>query len=133
MEPSIKREFSEAKSFASGPIWQFSGLFLLSIVLVAIYYNSQKNEQNRLEYINNPKVGDVYSFEIENGSYSTIKITQVSKDSVFVLGNNYETNGKHYTDEIDKPENYGKIPYGISRERIIEMYNTKKVYDVDRE
>lgn len=132
MPDTIKREYDLFKRDAKTPIWQFSGLALIAILAVFITYNIQQNNENRLLYIANPIEGDVYKYKTDNQMYSSLKISNVSKDSVFVLQNQFETDKRKGVYKIDKEENYAQSNYGISKEAINNMFNEGIIYDVKR-
>ena len=128
----IRREYDEKKSRVSPKIWQFSGIILLLILIPTAVYFGKLDNQRELEYIANPVAGDVYRYETVAGDYSTMKVTSVDADSVYVIENDYETNKMSKVYKIDKPENYSSAPFGISREELKQRYDDREIYDVQR-
>jgi len=133
MPIEFKNEAIRLKSESKTPLWQFSGLVLLAVLIPFVIYTSKKNDKKELEYIQNPVIGDVYTYELEDGNYSTLKVNNVTFDSVFILQNDYEINKSHKTYKIDKEENYSNEAYGIPREEINSMYLEKTILSVDRD
>lgn len=132
MPLSIKKEYDKINAASKGPIWQYIGLVIIAVFAVFIYVSGEKNKELEQSYLITPLVGDVYRYEIETSRYSTLKVISVSEDSVFVSQNEYETNKKKSVSSIDKEENYSEFTFGISKERISQMYNQKAIYSINR-
>ena len=126
-----KLDREKEKDTVKTPIWMFSGLFIIAILVAIGYYMSGETDKKEAAYLKNPKVGDVYRFESNKGFYSTMKVESVLKDSVHVFVNDMETNKTSGISDIDKPENYKEL-YGYSKEEIRKMYKDKEIYAIDR-
>ena len=132
MPEPIKREYENLKNETKGPIWQFAGLGIIAILIAWGNYASGEDKKLELEYIKSPQIGDVYEYKIETGSYSTLKVVSVTNDSVFVSPNEYEISNMSKIYKIDKSENYSNLSYGISKNKLKEMYDSGKILDINR-
>ncbi|WP_298547027.1 hypothetical protein [uncultured Aquimarina sp.] len=132
MPAPIRKEYEILKNSAKGPAWQFVGLGMLIVLIIWGSYADSQNKKLALEYIASPMDGDIYEYKIETGNYSTLKVTAVSKDSVFVAPNEYEISKKSRIYKINKPQNYSKLSYGISKNRLKEMYSSGEILDINR-
>ncbi|WP_109302119.1 zinc-ribbon domain-containing protein [Aquimarina sp. AU474] len=132
MPKPIKREYDNLKNRTKGPIWQFSGLGIIVILMAWGSYASAADKKQESEYITFPKEGDIYEYKIKTGSYSTLKVISVSKDSVFISPNEYEISKITKIHKIDKPENYAEFSYAISKNKLKEMYDSKEVLGINR-
>ena len=126
-----KLDREKEKDAVKTPIWMFSGLGVVAVLVAIGYVVSGQTDKKEAEYLKAPKVGDVYKFESNPGFYSTMKVESVLKDSVHVLINDMETNKTSGINDIDKPENYKEL-YGYSKEQIRKMYKDKKIYEIER-
>ncbi|GAA4045830.1 zinc-ribbon domain-containing protein [Flavobacterium chungnamense] len=126
-----KLDREKEKDAVKTPIWMFSGLGIIAVLVAIGIYSSGETEKKEAEYLKAPKVGDVYKFESNPGFYSTMKVESVLKDSLHVLVNDMETNKTSGINDIDKPENYKEL-YGYSKEEIRKMYKDKKIYEIER-
>lgn len=126
-----KLDREKEKDGAKTPIWMFSGLGIIAVLVAIGIYSSGETEKKEAEYLKAPKVGDIYKFESNPGFYSTMKVESVLKDSLHVLVNDMETNKTSGINDIDKPENYKEL-YGYSKEEIRKMYKDKKIYEIER-
>src|SRR6187402_2989521 len=106
MPHELKREYDILKAETKVPLWQFSGLGVIAVIIAFATYSSGEDKKKEAEYLANPVAGDVYRYKTESKQYSTLKVVSVSADSVFVSPNGYETNKMSGIYEIDKAENY---------------------------
>lgn len=130
----IKQKFKLEQSGANYPIWYFSGLAVLAIIIAVAFYLSKIDAENDKLYIEEPMVGDVYSIEAsQKGYYSSMKVSEVTSDSIFVIYNNYEIDRKSKIYKIDKIENYTTEHGGFSRDEIQSLFEQNVIYEVDRD
>jgi hypothetical protein len=59
MPHEIKREYSNLKAETKVPLWQFSGLGLVAVIIAFTIYSSGEDKKKEAEYLANPVVGDV--------------------------------------------------------------------------
>jgi hypothetical protein len=132
MPVELRREYNYVKAATRVPIWQFSGLALIGVIIIWITYSNGEDKKKQLEYITNPAIGDVYKYKTDSRNYSTLKVISVSADSVFVSPNDYETDKMSGVYKIDVAENYPEFTYGISKGDLKEKYTSDNIYDIDR-
>jgi hypothetical protein len=132
MPDQLKREYDRIKSISKGPIWQFSGLVVIALLIVYSAYVSGVNSKQELQYIETPLIGDVYKYKTEDGDYSTLKVVNLSSDTVFVSANEFVISKMSKVYKIDKAENYPDIFYGISKEELNKKYNSNEIYGINR-
>jgi len=132
MSESLKLAHQNVKGNAKTPIWHWSGLGLVAVIIGISGFLSAQHDKAAITYIDKPLTGDVYEFK-PNEYYSLLKVTSVDQDSVYVISNDYETERQSDLDDIDKASNYTTTPYGISKERIKELFESKKILDVNRD
>ncbi len=110
LDQKIKDRFQQEldKYPAKTPITHFSAAIILALIAGFAFYMTNKKDDETLEYAKNPKVGDVYHYETPElkGHFSTLKITKITKDSIFVMVNGMETDSKSSIDKILKDSNY---------------------------
>ncbi len=129
----IKDKFNLEKH--SGiPLLHFSGLAIILLAIGYFSYAGAKNDEKEAEYIKTPAIGDVYSIKInESGYYTSMKVTNITSDSIFVILNDYETNKRSGIYKIDKNKNYTNALDGFTKEEIQALYSEEKIYAVDRD
>ena len=93
----------------------------------------RKNDKNNKIYIEDPQVGDVYSITTEkNGYYSSLKISEIKNDSVFVIFNDYEIDKRSKIYKIDKDQIYTSDSEGYTKSELKDLFNKGIIYDIDR-
>ena len=129
----IKNKFDIEKQDAKTPIWYFTGLALIVCIIIGTMYFAKQDKIDAANYIKAPQFGDVYTIKgSESGFISTMKVIEISQDSVFVVYNNYENDG-YSTSELDKVENYNSTSvYGFSNTEIQNMFDKKDISGVNR-
>ena len=129
----IKHKF-ELEKHRGIPILHFSGLAIIVLAIAFFAYSGSKNKELDAKYIQAPAIGDVYSVLSDtNGQYTTMKVTDVSNDSVFVVYNDYEIDKRSAIYKIDKKENYTVYEGGYTKQEILSLYEDKTIYEIDRE
>ncbi|WP_196894340.1 zinc ribbon domain-containing protein [Aureivirga marina] len=126
-------EYDNVRANAKGPKWQFAGLTLILGLIAYANYASSETEALEKLYIESPEIGDIYEYkpELEDG-YSTMKVVNVKKDSVFVNLNLYITNKISGIYEIEKSENYSNDIYSFSKEEIEFMHEENQIIAIER-
>jgi hypothetical protein len=132
MPDDLKLEYQNLKYKSKIPIWQFSGLGLLTFLIIWLIISIKTERVRELDFLTNPKIEDVYEFKTENRHYSTFKIIKIDSDSIYVSQNEFETDKMSAVNEIDKDENYSDFHYGISRNELEKMYDDKEIFDINR-
>lgn len=132
MPERVRQEYNRIKGESKTPIWQFSGLVLIATLIIWLVNAGKEDKRNELVFISNPLVGDVYEYKTEGNNYSTLKVTQINGDSVYVSPNDYEITKKRGMYKIDKDENYPDYSYGIAKSELQKMYDEGDIYDINR-
>ncbi|MEN8121221.1 MAG: hypothetical protein ABFS35_12775 [Bacteroidota bacterium] len=133
MPDEIKREYNSLKSEKRAPIWQFSGLALIALLIAWGSISKAEEKKTEQDYISNPLSGDIYEFKTDSKNYSTLKVIEITKDSIIVSYNEYETTKMSGISEIDIEANYTDDLYVFSRTQIEDMYKEGTIYDVNRD
>ncbi|KAF2508629.1 zinc-ribbon domain-containing protein [Flavobacterium zhairuonense] len=127
----IKQKIQHSIGRISSPLWMYSGIFIIAgLFLFGMYSTVQKGKDN-ISYIESPKIGDVYSIDNSNGFYSTMKLTEISKDSLTLLLNDMEVDKKTGIDKIDLEKNYRDKKI-IAKKDLQKLFKENKIYEVVR-
>lgn len=129
----IQRKF-ETEKHTGIPFLHFSGLAIILLIIAYFSYSSSKHKEAEAEYIKLPAIGDVYSVLSESkGHYTSMKVTSVTNDSVYVVFNDYEIDKRSSIDEIDIATNYSTFTDGYTKEELVSLYEEETIYNIDRE
>jgi len=132
LAPNLKLEFDNFKLGVKPPIWQFSGLILIAIFIGWGAISRNEKEKNDLVYISNPVVGDIYNYEMENGDYSTFKVSRIKSDTVFLIPNEFAIKRRNKLYKIDTEENYLDLSIGILKSELKSMFDEKTIFGIKR-
>ncbi|HEY1196170.1 zinc-ribbon domain-containing protein [Flavobacterium sp.] len=125
------QKLSSINKKIKSPFWMFSGLMIIGFIMLMVYYNSIQTSNNSKNFIQNPKIGDVYLIDDSNGFYSTLKLNKISKDSLTLLVNNMAIDDKTETDKIDLEKNYVQKQV-IAKKDLQKLFKENKIYEVVR-
>ena len=117
---------------ARNPIWMFSGIIILSILIPLAFMQSARADEKKNDFLNHPKVGDVYFMNSLPTVYSTMKIASIESDSIHFIANDTAvtkftkvfsiTDNHYYTDKIKT----------YSKSQLQDMFEKDSIYTIDR-
>jgi len=127
-----KLDFEKEKQGVKIPYWMYSGLLIIAGLVSFGFYESKKAEANTAEYVKNPKVGDVYSFKLDNGHFTTARVDKVARTEVYVTFSDYEIDLESDIDRVDEPQNYTKQKDTFDLIAMQRLYNEKTIFEINR-
>jgi|JFJP01.1.fsa_nt_gi zinc-ribbon family len=130
IQTKIDRE--KEKEGVKTPIWMFSGLGVVAVLIAIGFVVSGQTEKKEAEYLKAPKAGDVYEMKIDNGHYSTIRVDKVDKDSLYVTFNDFETDKISGLSEIDVEKNYTIFKGSYTKKMIENLYKKDSIIAINR-
>jgi hypothetical protein len=133
MPPNIRQYHEVSLAENRIPLWQFSGLALLMVLIAWTVYSSGKDKEEQAVFLASPAKGDVYEMKTEAGNYTLFKIVAIADDSVNVVYNDFEVTKLSGINKIDKDENYpDSIYYSLSLGELKAMFEKGKIMDINR-
>ncbi len=131
---SIKTKYQFEKQGLRTPIWFYSGLFIIGMLILVAIGSNQITKQNNADYIENPLVNDFYGIKGESsGYYSTMKVVKVTSDSIFVIYNDLEVNKRSQVKNLNRDKNYTSSPVGYTREELRINFKGDYIFRIFRE
>ena len=131
MNEQLRLEYDNIKRETKTPLTFWTGSLVLIGLISFFIYSGSKHKEDVIDFIANPQKGDVIDYK-PSDFYSTLKVTEVTNDSVFFVRNNYEIERKSKLYKIDKEKNYSTAVYSLSRNEYQTMFDKKEFLDVDR-
>jgi hypothetical protein len=131
MPASLVISYNNLKEKAKTPIWMFSGLALLAILITIGIISGKKNDEKNAKLILSPKAGDIFEIKVNNSQYTLYKVNEVLGDSVFVQINYYETNKVTGLNDLKK-EAYSEEVMGFSKAELKQMLEKGEIIDIER-
>lgn len=128
-----KREYKNFLGDVKTPLWKYSGLGVIALLICWGMYSSKQNEEKVADLVENPAMYDIYTFKTESNSYSTFKVREVFQDSMYISQNDYEIDKVSAIYKIDKEENYPDDIYVLTSQEVKDMYTAGEIKDIDRD
>lgn len=131
MPPSLTAAYESVKAQTSTPVWTFSGLALLAILIALVIYNDKRRDERNARLIAAPQAGDIFEIKMEDKRYTLYKVDQVQNDSVFIQINKYEVNKATGLSKL-RDKGYSDDLYGFSQSELKEMLRKGEIRDIVR-
>ena len=122
MPENISWAYNNLKGETKTPIWQFSGLGIIAILIGLFIIWDKQETKKELEYLVAPAIKDVYEYKTESGNYSTMKVVKILEDTIYLSLNEYEINKKSGITEIEVKKNYSDFHIGLTKADLKKMY-----------
>jgi len=133
MPQEFNLHIENLKGKAKTPIWNWVGLTIIVGVINWATLQSQQHDKDVLVYAEAPAVHDLYDVKLDNGSYTTYKVTDIENDSIHFKMNEYEINKSSKLHQIDKDENYSDDVYTMHKSFLIELKKDGTIMDISRD
>ena len=96
-------KFRRAQRF---PVWHFAGLIAVCALILFAVVGDANTARLQNAYLANPKVNDVYVTKYEGNSFSSMKIVEITSDSIYFADNAFYANRGEKLETIDEDESY---------------------------
>lgn len=132
MPEMLRISYSNLKSQAKTPIWTFSGLLLLAIIIVAVIITGKQKDERVKAMISALKANDVLEIKLDDGNYTLAKVSRVKGDSVFIVVNKFQTDKASGIDKLKK-EAYDAQEEVLTVEALKSMNAKNQILDIERD
>lgn len=114
------------------PLWAFSGIIILTLFFAWAFWQSGRHDKVEVDYIKNPKRGDVYVLDSSSVLYRTYRVDKVDKANVYYTIN--DTTVSKYTKVffIDEDKYYTNKKGVLSRKKVEELYKKESIISIFR-
>lgn len=131
MPDSLRQSYENLKTSSKTPVWTFAGIALVVGLITLGIISDKKNDEKNAQLITAPQTGDIFEIKIKERQYTVYKVKEVSKDSVYLLVNNYEVNKRSGIDEL-KSKDYATDVYALSKGELKKMFDSGEIIDIER-
>jgi len=134
MSPNIKMTYNHLLKQAKAPIWTYSGIVLIVVLIAFFTINDFMNDAKNKKFALAPQKGDIFKVKTRDDLYTLYKVEKVEGDSVFILINKYETNKSTGLNDLKRKgeEAYSPVIFSFSRKELKEMYDKDEIFDIER-
>ena len=123
--------YLDMKSTAKAPIWMFTGLGIIAIIIFVGIIAGIRNDNENAELVLSPKKGDIYEIKLSYKQYTLYKVDKVEGNAVYFFENEYisdKTEG--LKDLLQKPFYTESVP--IMRTDLKAMLEKGDIMDIER-
>ena len=134
MPSSLKKTYGEVKTRSKVPLWTFSGLAILSGLVIAGVVNGRQKTARNEAMIAAPHEGDILEVKIKSDSYTLYKVADITADSAYLLMNQYETNKASGLSTIKGKgaSAFLTTPVGFGRKELKSLFDQGMIIDIER-
>lgn len=134
MPSTFTMTYENMKSQFKTPVWTFSGVALLAILVTIGVINDQQNTAKNSRLILAPQTGDVFEVKTKDNQYTLYKIQTIEGDSAFIRINKFETNKATGLSELKgKGETaFDEDLYAFTKTALRQMFDNGEIVDIYR-
>ncbi len=135
MPESLSASYEQLRSQEKTPVWMFSGLALLAVLVVAGIVTSKQKDVRNARLIAAPHQGDIFEVRTENRQYTLYKVHDVKGDSAFLQLSTFETNKISGLYDLKRKGEaaYTEELYSFSTAELKEMVKKGEIIDIERQ
>ena len=134
MPQPFKDAYDTIKAQAKTPLYMFSGIGLVILLLAwATYHGKQNAKQNAL-LITAPQKGDIFLVKTKENQYTIYKVAEVVGDTVLVHPSNYETTEESGLSKLKKKgdTSYAEETMPLLKPNLKKMLEKGEIIGVER-
>ncbi|MDB5200650.1 MAG: zinc-ribbon protein [Ferruginibacter sp.] len=134
MPASLKSEYENMKLQHKTPLWMFSGLAAIVVLIGLAMYNGKQTDERNAKWILAPQAGDIYEVKTPDKQYTLYKVDEVQGDSAYFRVNMYESNKLSGLADLKRKGDagYSEDVYGVSKKDLKEMLEKKEIVGIER-
>jgi phage FluMu protein Com len=134
MTSSMQSVLQDVKSRSKTPIWTFSGLALLAIIITLVVVNEKKKDEKIAQLILAPQAGDVFEMKTTESQYTLYKVAGIQGDSLTIKPNNMFSNKVSGLREIKErgDAGYSDETFAVSKAELKNWYDKGDLLDIER-
>ncbi len=130
----LMRHYETMKAQTRTPIWTFSGIALLSLLIAWGIQTGKENDAENAKLIMTPMKGDIYEIKHDYKEYTLYKVDDVKGDTVMLLMSQYISNKSSGLNEIKQKgdEGYDGEMMMVFKSDLKTMLEKGEIMDIDR-
>lgn len=128
---SYKSHYKDLNHSSKIPVWMFTGLGIIAVIIFGIFINIKQNDSENAELVLSPKKGDIYEIKLSDEKYTLYKVDKVEDNAVYMLENEYITDKEDGIDQLLLKPFY-KESYPIMKSDLKIMLEKGEIIDIER-
>lgn len=128
---TYKNGYQDIKSNTKIPIWMFTGLGIVALIIVGLFITSIQNDSENVELLLSPQKGDIYEIKLADKKYTLYKVDKIEGNAVYMLENEYISDKEEGMKSLlGKP--FYKESYPIMKSDLEIMLKKGEIIDIER-
>jgi hypothetical protein len=128
---TYKNGYEDIKFHAKTPIWMYSGIGIIALVISAIFITNMQNDSENAELVLSPQKGDIYEVKHSETEYTLYKVDRVEGNAVYIFENEFATDQSSGVKELLlKPFYKESVP--IMKVDLKVMLEKGQIMDIER-
>jgi zinc-ribbon family len=134
MPASLTTASENLKSQTKTPIWTFSGLALVAVLITIVVLNDKKNGEKNAKLILTPQSGDVFEVKTKDNQYTLYKIENIEGDSAFIRISQFETSKLTGLAGLKRKGEsaYSADVFAFAKKELTVMFDKGEILDIER-
>ena len=132
MPATFKLSYDNLKSQVSTPIWNFVGIFLISLLIGGLFIADKQKAGKVSKMLLSPKKDDVFQIKLKDDIYTLYKVKKVEGDTVYFFANKFQTDQESGLSDLATKEYETSETYGVPIKKLVEMDKDSKIIDIER-
>ncbi|HEX9513929.1 MAG TPA: zinc ribbon domain-containing protein [Puia sp.] len=132
LSDALKKEYA---SKTKNPFYLYSGLILAFFGIVGIALSNTHDQKEKVQFVAQPKVGDVYRIREDSSHSSTyffFRVVRINGDSVYVIHNHLEYSG--FVSMLNRDDYFvANEEMLLTKKRLKEMLQKEEIDAVERD
>jgi len=128
---SYKNGYEEIKSQAQTPIWMFTGLGIIVVLIIGAFIASKQNDSENAELILSPQKDDIYEIKLSDKEYTLYKVDKVEGNTVYLFENQYATDKPGGVEDLLQ-EPYFPESSPVMKTDLKAMLENGEIMDIER-
>jgi hypothetical protein len=133
-ETQLEAVVKEYEGRARTPFYLYTAFLLFLALGIFWFYWNKNTRQHNMEYVGDPKIGDVYTIarDSHDGTkYSFMRVADVRDNKVMVMQNHFEYGG--FVSHLAQDDYFVRADTSVYTKRQLEqMLGNEEIYSVDR-
>ncbi|MEE1897561.1 hypothetical protein V1389_04390 [Flavobacterium rakeshii] len=126
-----KNGLKEIKSQIKTPLWMYTGLGIIALIIIAVFISGKQNDSENAELLLSPQKGDIYEIKLPDNQYTIYKVDKVEGNTVYFFENEYMTDRLNGVEELSQKP-FTTKSYPVMKTDLKVMLENGEIIDIER-
>lgn len=132
--PLFHQTCNAIKTELTTPIWTFSGVAVLGVLIVLFVILSYENTERNARLVSSPQRGDIYEIKKKSHSFTLYKVDHVVADTVYLLSSKFESNTlrRNAYQKMKADNAFDPEPFPVLKMELKNMFDKGEIIGAER-